>query len=655
MRDPVMYQQIYIYHRNRFIPAIVLAVISMLLPMTWHYMLFAISLPVWAICGFRFIKGLFLSIRDRYAGMDTLVGTGTSAAFIYSSLVTFFPNWFLERNFSTDTYFESANFIIAFILLGQMLEAKARSKTSDAIRKLMGLFPNIARVVRDSVEMEIETSNVLVGDIVIVRPGERIPADGVVVEGAPSIDESMLTGEPAPAEKKTGDKVVGGTINLTGSFRFRCTTARDATVLSQIIRLVGKAASSRAPIQRIADRVSGYFVPVVIGAAFLAFILWNFFGPAPKFSFALVSFISVLIIACPCALGLATPTAITAGSGRGAREGVLIKDAAILEILQKVNCMVVDKTGTITEARLGVAEVVASGGISQNELLKFAASAENLSEHPIAKAIVAHAAGQGVVHGETQDFNSLSGFGVKAKVDGYDVIVGKRILLEESGVAIVGDLLEKISRDDSSRATAVFVALGGKCAGAILMSDTVKGDAAPTVAALQKMGIEVVMITGDDIAPSQKVADQVGIRRVIAGVLPAEKGEWVNNLKNEKRIVAMVGDGINDAVALAAADVGIAIGGGTDIAVESADVVLLTEGLGGLVRAVNLSKATMRIIKQNLFFSFFYNSIGIPIAAGALYPFFGVLLSPIFAAVAMALSSISVVANSLRLKNIKLV
>ncbi|MFH0798613.1 MAG: copper-translocating P-type ATPase [Pseudomonadota bacterium] len=652
----------YLYLRNRFIPAIILSAISMALTMGWHpwpgripdailrYILFSLSLPVWLWCGWRFLRGMAATVKNLTADMDTLIGLGTSAAFIYSAAATFLPGFFLRAGLPADVYYETADFIIAFILLGQMLEGRARRRTSSAIVKLMDLSPHHARVVRDGKEVEISAAELRVGDIVVVRPGSRIPVDGVVRSGNSSVDESMITGEPLPVDKREGDEVVGGTMNLGGSFTFEAKRVGSETVLARIIQIVRDAQASKAPVQRLSDVVSAVFVPAVIIVAAISFGAWLAFGPEPALSHALVAFVSVLIIACPCALGLATPTAITVGTGLGAERGVLIRSAAALETAGGISCIILDKTGTVTRGRPELAEVSPLAGFDPVELLRLAASAEQPSEHPLGAAIVAGALKRGATIAKAEQFISEAGRGVAALVEGHRVLVGTRAFIEEKKVAGVGEFDALGGRLAAGGKTPVFVAVDGRAAGAIALADTVKDDSAASVACLKEMGIDLVMITGDSRAAADAVARKVGIERVIAEAGPAEKAEWVKILKGEGRKVAMVGDGINDAPALAAADVGIAIGTGTDIAIEAANIVLMSGSLAGVVTAIRLSKRTMRTIRQNLLFSFLYNSIGIPLAAGVLYPFFGVLLSPIYASIAMAASSVSVVTNSLRLK-----
>ncbi len=548
-----------------------------------------------------------------------------------------------------EVYYEAVGVIITLILLGRLFETKAKAGTGEAIRTLIGLQPRTARIVRDGVELEVAIDDVRLGDLVVVRPGEKLPVDGEVLEGSSAVDESMVTGEPIPVTKSTGDTVIGATINQTGTFRYTATKVGADTMLAQIITLVRQAQGSKAPIQRLADKVSSYFVPAVIGVAIWAFVVWALVGPDPAFVFALVAAVSVLIIACPCALGLATPLSITVGTGKGATAGILIRSAEALETAHKLDTVVLDKTGTITKGAPALTDVRPTDRLREDELLALVAAVERSSEHPLAAAIVDGARARGLDLPEATAFDSVTGQGVRALVDGREVLVGNHRLLAAAGIET-----EVLTRDADDLAadgkTPMLVAVGGEPAGVIGVADTLKEGSAAAVAALMQRGIEVVMMTGDNRATAAAIARQVGIRRVVAEVMPEHKAREVKRLQGEGRVVGMVGDGINDAPALAQADVGSAIGTGTDVAIESSDITLISGALSGLVTAVDLSRATMRNIRQNLVFAFLYNGLGIPIAAGALYPAFGWTLSPMIAAGAMALSSLSVVANANRLR-----
>jgi Cu+-exporting ATPase len=623
----------------------------------------ALTLPVVCYSGWPFYRGAWLALRHRAADMNTLIATGTGAAFLYSLVATGAPQLVntsahasmpgMAETTIAPVYYEAAGVIIALILLGRLLEARARGRTSAAIKRLLGLQARTARVVRDGQELDVPIAAVVVGDTIIVRPGEKIPVDGEVLAGASAVNEAMLTGESMPVEKRAGAEVYGATINQTGSFKFKATKVGRDTVLQQIVRLVEQAQGQRAPIARLADVISGYFTPVVILIAILTFVLWFTFAPTEtRLTFALVNFVSVLIIACPCALGLATPTAVLVGTGRGAEHGVLIKGGAALETAHKVQTIVLDKTGTITRGQPAVTDVLTADGFDETELLRLAASAERGSEHPLGAALVRRANEQGVALTDASNFNALTGHGVEAEIDGRKLLLGNLRLMDERKVALNG-LRARAAALATDGKTPMFVAVDGAGAGVIAVADEVKPDAAAAVGALKRQGLEVVMITGDNEQTARAVARAVGIERVLAGVLPAGKAAEVKRLQAEGQIVAAVGDGINDAPMLAQADVGIAIGTGTDIAIEAADITLMRASLSGVVTAIALARATIRIIKQNLFWAFVYNTLGIPIAAGALYPFTGWLLSPVIASAAMALSSVSVVTNSLRLRRFK--
>jgi Cu+-exporting ATPase len=591
--------------------------------------------------------------------MFTLIGMGTGAAYLYSVGATLLPRIFPQSlrgmDGYPDVYFEAAAAISTLVLLGQVLELRARSRTGAAIRALLDLTPKSARILRDSKEKEedIPLEQVKPGDRLRVRPGEKIPVDGVVLEGTSSVDEAMITGESMPVTKTAGSRVIGATVNQSGSFVMRAERVGSETLLAQIVQLVSKAQRSRAPVQRLADRVSGWFVPAVVAVAIVTFIVWGQFGPQPRLAHALVNAVAVLIIACPCALGLATPIAVMVGTGRGAHAGVLIKNAEALEILEKVDMLVIDKTGTLTEGKPRVMGVFAEKGIKESELLRLSASLEQSSEHPLGAAIVAAARELRVNLSPAKDFVSVTGRGIAGKVDGHAMVIGNEGWLRERGIHVNG-AAEKAQTEGAGGSTLVFVAVDGKLAGSIGIADPIKSSTPDAIRQLKAQGIRLVMLTGDNRATAENIARRLGIDQFEAEVLPAKKSEIVRGLQKEGRVVAMAGDGINDAPALAQADVGIAMGTGTDVAIESGSVTLVKGDLAGIVRARKLSRATMRNIRQNLFFAFIYNLLGVPIAAGVLYPFFGLLLSPILAAAAMSFSSVSVIMNSLRLRKAEL-
>lgn len=630
-----------------------------------NWLQLALATPVVFYCGAQFYRGAWAAFRHRAADMNTLIAVGTGTAYIYSILATVFPSFFANASGQTmnmpgmnsmpnvPVYFEAASVIIALILLGRMLEARAKGQTGAAIKKLVGLQAKTATVVRDGKEVEIETEEVVPGDIVLVRPGEKIPVDGVVTEGSSAIDESMLTGESIPVEKKTGDEIFGATINKTGAFSFKATKVGKDTALQQIVKLVQDAQGSKPPIAKLADTISGIFTPIVISIAIATFVVW-FVAASPeiRFTMALVNFVSVLIIACPCALGLATPTAIMVGTGRGAENGILIKGGDSLETAHKLNTIVLDKTGTITKGEPSLTDVVAADGFDENEFLKIVASAEKSSEHPLAAAIVRGAQERNLQFEKVENFNALEGRGIEAKVSGKDLLLGNLRLMNERKIELNGaeSTVEKLA---GMGKTPMFAAIDNKFAGIVAVADTIKPESKEAIASLQNLGLEVVMMTGDNKRTAEAVAAQVGIKRVLAEVLPEGKSGEIKRLQAEKKLVGMVGDGINDAPALAQADVGIAIGTGTDVAIEASDITLIKGDLRGVVTAIALSKATIRSVKQNLFWAFVYNVIGIPLAAGLLYPLTGWLLSPVIASAAMSLSSVSVVANSLRLRSFK--
>ena len=616
------------------------------------YLLFALTLPVLIYSGMPFFRGAWGQLRHFRADMNTLVAVGTSSAFLYSAVATFYPVFFSAIGQAGDLYYDSTAVIITLILLGRLLEARAKGKAGEALKKLAGLSAKTARVWRGGSELEIAVDQVLAGDIVVVRPGEKIPVDGVVVEGYSAVDESMLTGEPMPAEKKAGDNVFGATINKSGTFRFQATKVGKETALAQIIKLVAEAQGSKAPVQRLVDRIAAIFVPVVIGIAVLTLLIWLIFGPAPSLSRALVNFVAVLIIACPCALGLATPTAIIVGTGRGAQLGILIKDASALEQSAELKTIVLDKTGTLTKGEPVISDIVPVVGEDERSVLALAAALEYGSEHPLGEAVLRRAEEEKVKYPKAFDFSVLEGLGVKAKVDGELCHLGNDRLMASLGID-TSPLAEHANSFYAQGKTVVYLVRGKKLVGALAGSDTPKESSAGAVAKLKAMGLQVLMLTGDNPRSAQAIASQLGIERAIAEVLPADKAKEIANLQKGGFRVAMVGDGINDAPALAQADVGIAMGSGTDIAREASGITILGDDLRAVPNAIALSRRTMATIKGNLFWAFIYNIIGIPIAAGLLYPFFGILLNPMIAAGAMAISSVFVVTNSLRLRGFK--
>jgi Cu+-exporting ATPase len=617
----------------------------------WVELVLATPVVIWA--GWPFFQRGWTSIVNRSTNMFTLIAIGTGVAYFYSLIATvvpgIFPSSFREMTGRPAVYFEAADAIVTLVLLGQVLELRARSRTGAAIRSLLDLAPRTARVLRDASEQDIPLDQVHVGDRIRVRPGEKIPIDGVILEGHSSIDESMITGESAPVQKTEGSRVIGATVNASGSFIMRGERVGSETLLSQIVNMVSQAQRSRAPIQRLADKVAGWFVPAVIALSIVTFIAWAIFGPQPRLAHAIVNAVAVLIIACPCALGLATPMAIMVGTGRGAHVGVLIKNAEALETLEKVDTLVVDKTGTLTEGKPRVTSFSTGNALGEFEPLRLAASVERASEHPLASAIVAAAQERNLTLSDVRDFESRPGKGIVASVDGKRVAVGNTAMLREEGLDGKAFLV-----GSSSMGTAIFIAVDHKFAGSISVSDPIKQSARTAIRELKQQGLRIVMLTGDNRVVAENVSRELGIDEFHAEVLPGDKAKIVKDLQQQGRTVAMAGDGINDAPALAQADVGIAIGTGTDVAIESAGITLLKGDLAAIARARKLSRATMKNIRQNLFFAFIYNSIGVPIAGGILYPFFGVLLSPILAAAAMSFSSVSVITNSLRLRNVTL-
>jgi len=618
---------------------------------------FGLTTPVVLWAGGFFFTRAWQSIINRSLNMFTLIAVGVGAAYFYSAVVVIAPGIFPEsfqRHGEVDLYFEAAAVITTLVLLGQLIEAKARSRTGQAIKALLGLAAKTAHRVRDGQEEEIQVDTIQKGDLLRVRPGEKVPVDGVIFEGQSNIDESMITGEPMPVSKGAGDKVVGATVNQTGSFLMRAERIGSETLLAQIVQMVAEAQRSRAPIQKLADTVSGFFVPAVISIAVITFIVWSIIGPPPAMAYALVNAVSVLIIACPCALGLATPMSIMVGVGRAAQAGILVKNAEAIEITEKVTHLITDKTGTLTAGKPEVVSRVSDQGTNEHELLQIAASVEAHSEHPLARAVVEAAKKEPFELRVVTDFQSTTGGGVSARIDGRRVLVGKEKFLADSGVTLSNELRRQADRLQEQAQTTVWVALDGHAVGVLGIADPIKPTATTAIRALHDMGLKIIMCTGDNRRTAESVARELGIDEFRAEVTPDEKIEIVKRLKASGAIVAMAGDGINDAPALAAADVGIAMGTGTDVAIESAGITLVKGDLMGIVKAMHLSRAVMRNIRQNLFFAFIYNALGVPIAAGVLYPLFGILLSPMIAGAAMSFSSVSVIANALRLRSIKL-
>lgn len=613
--------------------------------------MFVLTAPAVFWVGNRFFAGAYKAAKQKTSDMNTLVAVGAFSAYAYSAAATFFPHFFESAGVAPHVYYDGAAMIITLILLGRLLEARAKGKTSSAIKKLMELKPKTAHILREGEELEVAVESLQAGDVVLVKPGEKVPVDGIVLSGQSTIDESMLTGESMPVAKETGQTVFAATMNKTGSFTFRATGVGSETMLAHIIRMVEEAQGSKAPIQRLADQVASVFVPVVFAIAFVTFGVWYLLPADASFSRALINFVSVLVIACPCALGLATPTAIMVGTGLGAQSGILIKGGEALEKIHQLTVIVFDKTGTLTRGEPEVTEVVAADGLDERFVLAVAAALEKTSEHPLARAILRRAQTDQIVSAPAEQFLALSGMGARGVVDGQLSLIGNRLLMNDQGVSI--DLPDDTTAIlENSGKTVVYIASEQKIIGLIALADVPKASARQAVESLKRRGLKVAMVTGDNQGTAKSIADQLGIERVMAEVLPGSKAEEIRKLQAEGEVAAMVGDGINDAPALAAADVGIAIGAGTDVAIEAADITLIRDDLTAVPEAIALSFATMRVIKQNLFWAFIYNIIGIPIAAGALYPFFGILLNPEFAAAAMAASSVSVVSNSLRLRRV---
>ncbi len=652
----------YVDLKSRLIVSVVLTAFVLILAMSKlfeiavnHYLQLFLTAPVVFWSGWRFYRGLWQSLRHKTADMNTLVALGTASAFIYSVAATIYPGLFASAGREADVYFDTAAVIITLILFGRLLEAGAKGRTSEAIKKLMGLRPKTARVERDGTEMDIDINDVKPGDIVIVRPGEKIPTDGVVVDGRSSIDESMITGESLPVEKKSGDEVIGATLNKTGSFKFKASRVGRETMLSQIIKLVQDAQGSKAPIQRLADKVAVVFVPIVIAIALATLIIWYLWGPEPALTIALLNFVAVMIIACPCALGLATPTAIMVGTGLGAEHGILIKGGESLEIAHRINTIVFDKTGTLTEGKPKVTDIITADGFSERDILYFAGSLERRSEHSLGEAIMEKVDELKIEFAEPADFQAETGMGIAGRIDDKPLVLGNMKLMKNRKID-TSRLQSSIEKLQGEGKTIMILAIENKLAGVIAVADKLKPESKEVIENLRRNGIKSIMITGDNRGTARAIAQQAGIDSVIAEVMPRDKAEKVRELQEQGLTVAMVGDGINDAVALARADLGIAIGTGTDVAMEASDITLLSGDLTGVTRSIELSKKTLKTIKWNLFWAFIYNIIGIPVAAGVLYPIFGSagFLNPMIASAAMAFSSVFVVTNSLRLKRARL-
>jgi len=610
-----------------------------------------LTLAVMAFSGSQFFTGAWAAFKHRSANMNTLISVGISAAWLYSTVALLFPDIFPDQKLR-DVFYDVVSVVTALVVLGAAMEIRARARTSEALKKLIGLQAKTARVVRDGVETEIPTGDVMEDDVVVVRPGEKIPVDGIVVSGSSAVDESMVTGEPIPVEKTEGSTVIGATINKTGSFRFRATRVGRDTMLAQIIQMVRDAQGSKAPIQRTVDMVSGYFAPAVMIIAILTFMTWFTFGPSPALIYAVITAVTVLVIACPCALGLATPTSLMVGIGKGAENGILIKSGDALETAHKIDAVVLDKTGTVTQGEPVLTDVITTDGFTEDDVLFLAAAAEVGSEHPLGEAIVNGAANRGIHANEPDDFEAVPGHGISALVEKRRVVLGNLKFMADQGIpaGAAEDILARLSDEGK---TAMVVGVDGELAGVVAVADTVKDDSVAAIKRMHELGLEVVMLTGDNHRTASAIGRQVGIDRVLAEVLPQDKANQIKLLQAEGKIVAMVGDGINDAPALAQADVGMAMGTGTDVAMESGDITLVKGSLTGIVTAIELSKATIRNVRQNLVGAFAYNTLGIPIAAGLLYPFIGLLLSPLLAGAAMAFSSVTVVTNANRLRRWK--
>jgi Cu+-exporting ATPase len=651
--------------RIKVIAGAVLAILIMVL-MQWHHLFggwlhlpprmnhllqLVLATPVQFWIGRQFYAGAVAAARHKTTNMNTLIAIGTSSAYLYSIVATFFPAVFEIKGYTADVYFDTSATIIVLILLGRLFEARAKGRTSEAIKRLIGLQAKTARVIRDGRETDLPIEDVEIGDIVMVRPGEKVPVDGVIIEGYSAVDESMVTGESIPAEKNKGDAVIGGTVNKTGSFRFEAMKVGKETMLSHIIEMVQSAQGSKPPIARLADVIASYFVPAVIGVAVITFMVWYLFGPSPAFTYAILNFIAVLIIACPCSLGLATPTSIMVGTGKGAENGILIRSGEALEKAHTITAVVFDKTGTLTKGRPEVTDLFPRG-VTAHDLVFHAASSEKGSEHPLGEAIIRRAAEENLKIVDPEQFQAVPGHGIRAVVQGKTVLLGNRRLMEHEGIEI-GELGNEEERLAAQGKTPMFISVDNIAAGIIAVADTLREESVQAVRQLHDLGIEVVMITGDNRRTGEAIGREAGIDRVLAEVLPQEKADQVKKLQTEGKVVAMVGDGINDAPALAQADVGIAIGTGTDVAMEASDITLISGNIKGVVTAIALSKATMRNIRQNLFWAFAYNVILIPVAAGVLFPFFGLLLNPMLAAGAMGFSSVTVVTNALRLRKFK--
>lgn len=635
------------------IPVLIFGMVLMAMPPSpLVYIEFLLTGIVLFWCGFRIFKSAFGSIINRASDMNVLIAVGTLSAYIYSTAAAFVPGIFRAYSVEPHVYFETAAVIITLILTGRLLEARAKSHTSDAIKKLLSLQAKTARVLRSGNEVDVPIEDVHLGNTIIVRPGEKIPVDGVIDHGTSAVDESMITGESIPSEKQPGDNVIGSTINKTGSFSFTAKKVGGQTVLAQIVAMVRRAQSGKAPIQKLADTVAGYFVPVVICIAIATFAIWYAFGPSPSIRLAMLNFVAVLIIACPCALGLATPTSLAVGTGKGAENGILIRSADALEIARKLTTIVLDKTGTITKGEPELTDIFASDGFDEDEILRLAASCERGSEHPIGEAVVNAADSRKIELFMPNEFRAFPGGGVSADVNSKEILIGTGKLMAENAIDY-SYFDDKSKQLQSQGKTSIFLAIDGKIAGLLAVADVVKPNSESAVKRLKEAGLEVVMITGDNMQTARTVAKQIGIDEVIAEVLPGEKASKIRSLQSHGKMVAMVGDGINDAPALAQSDLGIAIGSGTDIAIESSDITLISGDLDGVTAAIDLSRATIKNIRQNLFFAFIYNMLGIPIAAGVLYPFTGLQLNPMIASIAMAMSSLSVVSNALRLRGFK--